>query len=515
MDAGTIKKGTLINAAGLAGKAFLPLTFILIGQLFDARVMGLYYLGFVVMNIVFNLVLSGLKDVVVVYASGIVDDATQEDALYNIFSNTVVLAVVASAVLILLYYLFGRALAGIYYPDPRLMQVLDYMIWTVPLYALPYIVSSAYRAGLQMHWEAVLLGFARPLLICLSVAVVKIVPLQQPVFAAGQFLPPGVVFNEIAANGSAAGLAAGYLGANIFLAFFSVWAFTRRFSIGKLVRSLGSFSWNIPLLRFVVPQNLNTTFHAFVTNLDVLVLGYFQFSPALIGYYGMGAQVVRNIRQIKIAYAGIMGPIISRLHHKRDYKTLQYWMSTVSSWAVGIALPFLFAAGFFRNEILQLFHSSFGGEAHFFLILLIPPFLSCLTGLAGDIVVMTGKVVWNLFNSVTIALLNLVLNLVLIPVWGLAGAALATAISTTIVYFMQLVEVYQFYGIRIVPKILLRPLFFAVVPAVLMSVLHLSGFIPSQGIGKLAFVAGIVLLYALIVVFYRKRHPAPALPKGL
>ena len=85
--------------------------------------------------------------------------------------------------------------------------------------------------------------------------------------------------------------------------------------------------------------------------------------------------------------------------------------------------------------------------------------------MAGDIVVMSGHALWNLVNSVSIAIINLVLNAVLIPLYGLTGAAIGTAIAALIIYPVQLWEVHHLLAIHLNPSLAFRPLFFAVLPA--------------------------------------------------
>ena len=72
--------------------------------------------------------------------------------------------------------------------------------------------------------------------------------------------------------------------------------------------------------------------------------------------------------------------------------------------------------------------------------LLVPPILSCSVGLAGNIIVMTGHSTWNLINSVSVALLNVIFNYLLIPQYGLLGAAYATALAATAISIAQLEE---------------------------------------------------------------------------
>jgi O-antigen/teichoic acid export membrane protein len=88
-------------------------------------------------------------------------------------------------------------------------------------------------------------------------------------------------------------------------------------------------------------------------------------------------------------------------------------------------------------------------NALFMLYLLPVPYLYDNFSLAGNIVVMSGKSFLVLVNSSVVALLNFVLNLALIPEYGLIGAATASSIAVGIVTFLEVVEARRFVGAKL------------------------------------------------------------------
>jgi O-antigen/teichoic acid export membrane protein len=216
----------------------------------------------------------------------------------------------------------------------------------------------------------------------------------------------------------------------------------------------------------------------------------------------MGARVVRNIRQVKLAFSGAYAPVIARLHEQGERGEMCRTFSTVTRWTTTIGLPLALIVGLLRKDLLLLFHNTFTFDATFMLLLLIPPVLSCCFGLAGNIVVMTGHAKWNLFNSVTAGGLNAVLNYLLIPRYGLMGAAAATVTASVIVTALQLIEARYLVEARLSPSLIYKPYL-----AVLMSgaaVWVISGLLPLDGalwarIAAAACALGIYIagLYAL------------------
>ena len=104
------------------------------------------------------------------------------------------------------------------------------------------------------------------------------------------------------------GLWRGYVLTSVALTCVALYVFQRHFSFRKLFRQIRRFRFFPPLVRFAVPQNLNMTFNSFINNLDVMMLSYFGVSPELIGFYGMGAQIAINLRQVRLVFSGAYAP---------------------------------------------------------------------------------------------------------------------------------------------------------------------------------------------------------------
>lgn len=444
----TIARGAVVNILGSCGKVLIPVYFILITRLFGPAAMGVYYMAFVVIDIALTLTVSGFNDGILMYCSRYADDRRDEEKFYRILANGFLLTLAIAALLVAGCHFWGLGLLQERYPQPGFVETLQVMSLAIPFSVLSTVVIAATKSQMNMKWDALLNGFLRPLLL--------------------------ILFALIALTDANAGLrqlAQGYLATSIVLAIVAVAVYRRFFSLKKLLFAFRSFRLERGLLAFVIPQNLNRTFNTFVTNLDVLMLGYFGLKPEAIGFYGIGAQIVRNIREIKLAFAGSYAPVIVRQHRAGDSVGMGVTMTTVSRWIISIALPVAMVIGILRQDLLLLFHASFTSAASFMLFLLIPPLLSCSFGLAGNIVVMSGYSLVNLGNSVLVAASTLLFNALLIPRFGLMGAATATMLASILITLLQLVEVRYLIGVRIDWPRLKAPYLAALPAALLLAVL--------------------------------------------
>ncbi|HRZ79539.1 MAG TPA: oligosaccharide flippase family protein, partial [bacterium] len=349
-----IAKGAFVNILGAAGKGLIPVYFILITRLYGPETMGLFYMIYVMVDMAVSLTVSGLNDGVVMFTSRFAVSEENESKVYDIIANGFVISLAISVLIIVFAYFGGPELILMKYPDKNVVNSVQSIVWSLPFVVIPVIVVSATKSHLTMKWDAILLGFLRSFaLIIFSVLF--------------YFTGTGLGGLIWAFNISA-----------VVVTVCSLIVFGFYFDYGKLFKSVLSFRVSMPLVKFSIPQNLNMTFNTFITNVDVVMLGFFGVAPQIIAFYGMGSQIVRAIRQVKLAFSGSYSPVIARMYGQGDIEKMNFSFSMVSRWTTMISFPLALIVIMFRNELLRLFHPSFTSDTTFMLLLLAPPLLSCM-----------------------------------------------------------------------------------------------------------------------------------------
>ena len=456
-SSGVLARGAYTNLLGMMGKLLLPVTFVVITRLFGPDTMGMFLLASMLLDMVANLTVSGINDGVLMLATRSDEDETAPGRdLYQILANGFAISL-AIAVALVVFSRVGAPdlLAQYYRSEFDLAALVQVMALALPFRVISVVVIASTKVQMTMKWDALLNGFARSGFLLVACVV-------------AYFVEPSLI-----------GLAWAYVATWAAIGVIALFVFPVYYRYAALLRELGRLRLSGPLIRFAVPQNLNMAFSTFATNLDIVMLAYFQVAPALLGFYGIAAQIVRNVRQVKLIFSGAYAPMIVRLHMKGDTEGMNRTFSMVSRWAITIALPISLIIVFFRSELMQIFDSSFTGDTTFMLLLLVGPLLGCGVGLASNIVVMTGHSKWNLFNSLTAAAINTALNFLFIPRYGLTGAALATAISSIIVTSIRAIEARVLVGATLVPREIYKPLVAglasATVPMLIFSFAPASG----------------------------------------
>jgi len=464
-----VVRGLVYNLLGVLGKAFNPVFFIVVGRMYGADALGVYMLVYVFYEMLKKLSVGGLNDGIMIFAARHLARRNEREA-YLALANSIVLCA-GIGLLLCAAILLGASRVLPMYSESRVQSLLQLMAPGLPLQAMAVLLVSATKAHAEMKWDALLQGFIRPFgLFCFA-----------------------LIFSLLGFG--VEGLGYGYTVTGAVMLTASLLIFFRSFSMKKLFFSFRRFRFNRPLLVFVLPQSLNLTFTEMIAGFDVMMLGFFGVQPALIGYYGVAAQIVHNIEQVRLAFSGAYTPIIARLYGERRPDEMNVSYNKVSRWTMLLAFPLGFAVIFFRRELLRLFHPAFGvpfalpvtdlipaplvsalrleylgdmGVTGFMIMLTLVPLFSCGIGLAGNVITAIGKSAWSLFNSVTVAGLSFLFAALFIPAYGLLGAALAAVLAAVSIRLIQIIEARFLIGVRLALREVYKPYLAAIVSGALL-----------------------------------------------
>lgn len=482
-------RGARVNALGTAAKMLHTVFLLPVTWLYGPAVVGIYLVITALVELAASLMSSGLRDGLVVFAGrgDAVADPEHRAEVHRLIGSSFAYGAIACVVVAGAAWLAGAQGIRAVFSGEDSQRIGDELAVLVPIFvlALPCMVVAdlsiaATRALMIMEYDTVIVGFGKPALLIVTAGVAV-------------FVRPDIV-----------GLAWAFVATYAALAVASLWALSRHFELGELARAMLRPRFERALLGFAVPQSLNMSLNNFVTNVDQLVLGYFGVTPALIAFYGTGARVMRAVRQAKLTFGGAFAPVIARLFAEKKIAELEHQAATVARWSTTIAMPAILAIVGLRREIMLIFDASYTHDTTFMVLLAIPMLVSCAFGLAANVIVMTGHSRWNLFNSVTTAVLTLALAPVLVPRWGLVGAAATTVLVSSFVSAMQVIQAKTLVGVGVALGLLYKPLFAGAVGAGTLVLLALV--LPASGIGHLVATIAAVAVY-LVVLLALKLDP--------
>jgi O-antigen/teichoic acid export membrane protein len=162
---------------------------------------------------------------------------------------------------------------------------------------------------------------------------------------------------------------------------------------------------------------------------NLVILGAMATSDQ-VGIYAASVRLAEAITLIFTAVEFTIAPYIARLHSTEQTTRLQNLISKTARLVFVLSLPVALAFIFYGDWFLAFFGEEFRAGRWALAILGIGRLLNVAFGPVKALALMTGQERATAWIMGIVALLNVVLNLVLIPFWGIIGAASATAIST-------------------------------------------------------------------------------------
>lgn len=182
---------------------------------------------------------------------------------------------------------------------------------------------------------------------------------------------------------------------------------------------------------------------------DILMLGVFESADQVALYrVALSASLLVAFGLQSISAA--MAPHLVHIHHKGDSEQLQRVVTKSTKAIVAFSafvLVLLLLAG---KALLEYFYGeAYGASYQVLSILIVGQFVKSLTGVSVLLLNMTGNEPVAVSVLARSVLTNILLNLVLIPLYGMTGAALATVATIVIRGFMLRMIIKRKLGIEV------------------------------------------------------------------
>lgn len=204
------------------------------------------------------------------------------------------------------------------------------------------------------------------------------------------------------------------------------------------------------LLSVSIPMLFSNSLFLIMSWTDTLFLSAFK-SEDLVGVYNVALKIASLNTIALIAINSIASPKFSEIYSsegKRRFKRIVK-QTTLLNWLV--SFPIFAVILLFPKEILNIFGKEFisGGSA--LIVLSIGQLVSAFCGSTMIILNMTGREKAGRNILAVTVVLNLVLNYILVPKYGVLGAAYATMVSTVTWNIVSLIFIYKSFGFLTIP----------------------------------------------------------------
>ncbi|MDA2916249.1 flippase [Nitrospinae bacterium AH_259_B05_G02_I21] len=174
---------------------------------------------------------------------------------------------------------------------------------------------------------------------------------------------------------------------------------------------------------------------------DTMMLGYFT-ATSQVGVYNVALRVATLSVMIHLGFSSIFAPISADLLQRNKMESLDQLLKIDNRWVFTLTLPIFVLAMLLSRDILAIFGPELTQGSVALMVLTSALFFNACTGSCGAIIRMSGRTRLAFANNCGAGVLNVLLNLLLIPRLGILGAALATGASIVVVNALRLVQVW-------------------------------------------------------------------------
>ncbi|MCQ2028689.1 lipopolysaccharide biosynthesis protein [Stutzerimonas zhaodongensis] len=183
------------------------------------------------------------------------------------------------------------------------------------------------------------------------------------------------------------------------------------------------------MLILCVPLMLIAVMNSIIELSDTLLLGVLRSASEVSVYY-VAAKIAALSTTLLFIINGTIAPDISRRWAKNDRAGGFAIVRKYSRFMLALAMLILLAIGLLREYILAVFGPEYRDQGVYpLLVLAIGYFFVLAAGPLGIFMTMTGNHRRYLHNNIAACVINVVLNLILIPLYGVNGACFATAVA--------------------------------------------------------------------------------------
>lgn len=210
-------------------------------------------------------------------------------------------------------------------------------------------------------------------------------------------------------------------GANIINVFYR-----RRFCKTKLVLHM-EWRKHLPPILLFFSLILSQTIY---TSSDTTILGLYK-GDFQVGLYSTSVKIYNIVNTVVASVAWVVLPQLSACFSRHDYKQINSLLKYSLNFIIVLGLPCIIGLNVITKEIILLIAGeSYLGAAVSLHILTVSLACSFIGGWIGNMMMLpSGQERICLKSSIISAVVNIVLNLILIPIWGLNAAAATTVIA--------------------------------------------------------------------------------------
>ncbi|MBI5227901.1 flippase [Candidatus Micrarchaeota archaeon] len=226
----------------------------------------------------------------------------------------------------------------------------------------------------------------------------------------------------------------------------SVPSVIKKFSLLPLDKSqLTNNEFIREIIPFGITLSVIGSLWSLISSADRLLLGYLTPSATaaeLVAVYSIATTFAGVLSIFPASIGSIFLPLMSRLAAKNDLSKMRSMMETANRWVLLITIPVaVMFIGFSSQMLGQFYGPSYAGGGEVMAIFTLGLLISALAYVVSIAFAAIRMIKLEFKITVVVAIVNVLFNFLLIPIYGMIGSAVASVIG-----FLVMVVLFSYYG---------------------------------------------------------------------
>jgi O-antigen/teichoic acid export membrane protein len=191
--------------------------------------------------------------------------------------------------------------------------------------------------------------------------------------------------------------------------------------------------------RFTTPRGIASLASITLQRIDIVLVAIL-IGPVQAAVYTAATRFLVAGQLGNMAISMAAQPRFTELFALGDRRSANVIYQVTTAWLVLLTWPLYMLAIAFGPEVLSVFGHSYKAGADVMLILGLTMLLATACGQVDMVLITTGRSSWSLINGLLAVGVNVGLDLVLIPRYGITGAAIGWAIAIMVTNLMPMAQ---------------------------------------------------------------------------
>lgn len=473
-----IAKSSVVVFVGLFLAKILNYVYrIIIARNLGPEAFGVFVLTIMIGGFITSLASLGFSEGLVRYIP-IYRGGKEYDKIKYLFKASLIFTFVLGLISGLILFIFSEFISIRIFHNSDLIFFLKILSAAIPLILIYNIFISVLRAYEKISWNSFIDNILQN--------VIKVGVLILFIFLG--FGLNSIIYSYIIA-------VAGILMASYLVLKYKVRNIFERPEINKninrkIIVEFFHYSWPIMIYGLVDTIFVST---------DSFVIGYLT-DISQVGYYNVAISIATLLLFPPMFFSRLFFPLINKEYAKKNIGLIKEMSKQVMKWIFILNLPILLIMLIFPGTIINLlFGSDYLIAENALRFLSFGIFIYSIGGtISNNLICMVGKSKLILYNLLIVSVVNIVLNLIFIPRYGINGAAFSTMLSTLLLSTILSIGAYKYSRVLPVRRKLLRIFLVSLIP--IMILLFVMKFF-DKGIMSLILLGSFFLLtYMLSII---------------